>query len=127
MVGAPVPGEGAGWREAPRPPGEGGRLCEGLAKALSPGMGRLALRGRVAHRVLIGTKSLQRRRTRVLLLFSYLQEPEVEVMGSDRSSVCPPSHVDLDKAVSHCGDTPGFPSVRKPQGTRSENPLQPWS
>lgn len=92
---------GKGRLEGSTPaPGKGRRLCEGLAKVLSPGMmGRLALRGRVAHRVLIGTKSLQRRCTRVLLLFSYLQEPEAEVTGWDSSSVCPPSHMDLDKAV----------------------------
>lgn len=85
----PIPREEEGWREAPGPPGEGGQLCEGLAKALSPGMRRLALRGRVAHRVLISTKSLQRRRARVLLLLSYLQEPEAQVTGRGWGSACP--------------------------------------
>lgn len=69
----------------------------------------------MAHRVLIGTKSLQRRRTGVLLLFSYLQEEEAEVTGgagAQRTCVMLWRH-------------PGLSSVRSRQGIRSGNPLQP--
>lgn len=83
----------------PIPQGRAGSSAR-VWRRLSPGMGRLALRGCVAHRVLISTKSLQRRCARVLLLFSYLQEPEVT--SSDRSSAHPQGHAELlDEAVSH--------------------------
>lgn len=139
--GSPVcPGAGAGWRLLPpragqaggraaaaagpgrgqaggkQPsPGQGGRLCEGLAKALPGTRGRLALRGRVAHRVLVGTKSLQRRRTRVLLLFSYLQQPEAEVRGAagaQRAHQAPQTQTrcvpaGTPRAFTTCGGGPG--------------------
>lgn len=66
--GSPNTGEGAGWREALIPGGQA--ALRGAGEGAGPG--RLALRGRVAHRVLVSTKSLQRRRTGVLFLFSYL-------------------------------------------------------
>lgn len=100
----PVLQEGQAGGKHPGPQGRAGGSARGWRR-LSPGTGRLALRGRVAHRVLISTKSLQRWRTRVLLLFSYLQNPEVT--GSDRSSLRPRGRADLlDKAVSHPAGTP---------------------
>lgn len=110
VVGAPALGKGQAG---------GKRRSWGVQAALQgagegAGPGRLALRGRVAHRVLVSTKSLQRRRTGVLLLFSYLQESDTELHTPRQGCDTPWGH-------------PSLSPVHRPQGTRNGNPLQPWS
>lgn len=113
--GSPDTGEGAGWREALV---LGGQVAlQGAGEGAGPG--RLALRGCVAHRVLVSTKSLQRWRTRVLILFSYLQEPDVT--GSDTELRTP-----RQGCVTLWGQ-PRLSPMHRPQGTRNGNPLQPCS
>lgn len=115
VVGAPTLGmEQAGGKHW----SWGGQVAlQGVGEGAGPG--RLALRGRVAHRVLVSTKSLQRRRTRVLLLFSYLQEPEVT--GTD-TKLCTPR-----QGYVTPWRHPRLSPMYRPQGTRNGNPLQPWS
>lgn len=99
VVGAPALGKGQAG---------GKRRSWGVQAALQgagegAGPGRLALRGRVAHRVLVSTKSLQRRRTGVLLLFSYLQESDTELHTPRQGCDTPWGQ---PQAVT-CAQTPG--------------------
>lgn len=110
MVGAPTLGKGqAGGK---RWSWGGQAALQGAGEGAGPG--RLALRGCVAHRVLVSTKSLQRWCTRILFLFSYLQEPKVT--GSD-TKLCTPRQ----GCITPWGH-PRLSPIHRPQCTRNGNP-----